>query len=106
MPAGLRAMSLPLDTSRAVGGALSASDRVDVIGFDESGPFYIATDVVVLDVPAAGSGAFGSSAGYAVTLAVTDEQALMLAQALTEVPARAVDPARASVHPSSEMKSW
>ncbi len=84
MPVGLRAMSLPLDTSRAVGGALTASDRVDVIGFDEAGPFYIATDVVVLDVPSAGSGAFGSSTGYAVTLAVTDEQALMLAQALVD----------------------
>ncbi len=84
MPVGLRAMSLPVDLNRAVGGALAASDRVDVIGFDGGGPFYIATDVVVLDVPVASAGAFGTSTGYAITLAVTDEQALMLAEALTE----------------------
>ena len=83
-PAGLRAMSLPLDINRAVGGELAVGDRVDVIGVDDAGPHYIATDVEVLDVPGARAGTFGATDGFAVTLAVDDEQALALAGALAE----------------------
>jgi Flp pilus assembly protein CpaB len=81
-PAGLRAMSVPLDINRAVGGVLAVGDRVDVIGFDEVGPHYIATDIEVLDIPGERSGAFGSGASYAVTVAVDDAQALAIARAL------------------------
>lgn len=81
-PAGLRAMSIPLDVNRAVGGELAVGDRVDVIGLDGRGPHYIATDLEVLDVPGARASTFGATTGYAVTLAVDDEQALALAGAL------------------------
>ncbi len=81
-PEGLRAMSVPLDINRAVGGVLAVGDRVDVIGFDEAGPHYIATDIEVLDIPGESSGAFGSGASYAVTVAVDDVQALAIARAL------------------------
>jgi Flp pilus assembly protein CpaB len=83
-PAGLRAMSLPLDINRAVGGELAVGDRVDVIGVDDDGPRYIATEVEVLDVPGSRAGTFGATDGFAVTLAVDDQQALALAGALAE----------------------
>jgi Flp pilus assembly protein CpaB len=81
-PAGLRAMSLPLDVNRAVGGALAIGDRVDIIGFDGGGARYVATDVAVLGIPGESSSAFGAGATFAVTVAVDDLQALALAQAL------------------------
>ena len=75
-------MSVPLDINRAVGGVLAVGDRIDIIGFDEAGPYYIATDIEVLDIPGERSGAFGSGASYAVTVAVDDLQALAIARAL------------------------
>lgn len=81
-PEGLRAMSVALDITRAVGGELAVGDRVDVIGFDDVGPLYIATDVAVLDVPGERTSAFSAATGFAVTLAVDEEQALAIAAAL------------------------
>lgn len=81
-PEGLRAMSIPLQVNQAVGGVIVEGDRVDVIGFDDIGPRYIATGVAVLDVPGESGGAFGSSTSYAITLAVNDIEALELAAAL------------------------
>ena len=81
-PMGLRAMSVPVDINRAVGGELNIGDRVDVIGFDATGAHYIATDIEVLDVPGARSSTFGATTSFAVTLAVDDVQALGVAQAL------------------------
>ncbi len=81
-PEGLRAMSLPVDIGQAVGGVLAVGDRVDIIGFDDSGPRYVATDVAVVDVPGERSSAFGAGARFAITVAVDDVQALALAEAL------------------------
>lgn len=81
-PEGLRAMSLPLDINRAVGGVLAVGDRVDIIGFDEDGARYIATDVAVLGIPGESSSAFGAGASFAITVAVDDLQALALAEAV------------------------
>jgi hypothetical protein len=67
-----------------VGGELAVGDRVDVIGVDDDGPRYIATEVEVLDVPGSRAGTFGATDGFAVTLAVDDQQALALAGALAE----------------------
>ncbi len=81
-PEGLRAMSIPLDVNRAVGGAIAIGDRVDVIGFDDAGPHYIATDVAVLDVPGERPTAFAATSSFAITLAVDEVQALGIAAAL------------------------
>jgi len=81
-PEGLRAMSIPLDVNQAVGGEVAVGDRVDVIGFDDDGPHYIATDVAVLDVPGERSSAFAATSSFAITLAVDDVQALAIAAAL------------------------
>lgn len=81
-PEGLRAMSIAVDINRAVGGVLAVGDRVDIIGFDEAGPRYIATDIEVLDIPGERSGAFGAGSSYAVTVAVDDVQALTIAGAM------------------------
>lgn len=82
VPAGLRAMSLPVDPARAAGGELTVGDRVDVIGFAGPVARYVATDLEVIDVPGTQAGTFGASATFAVTVAVDDIQALAVATAL------------------------
>lgn len=80
---GLRAMSLPVEPEHAAGGTLRAGDRVDVIGVREGQAFWVLSDVEVLDtVDRAAEGALAAPRPYALTLAVTEEQALRLAWAL------------------------
>jgi Flp pilus assembly protein CpaB len=83
---GLRAMSLPIDRSMAVGGDLAAGDRVDVISVEDGIPTYVAVDLEVLRSLGSptSSGALGSAAltSYYVTVSVDDRTALGLARAL------------------------
>jgi Flp pilus assembly protein CpaB len=82
---GLRAMSIPIDRSDAVGGDLAAGDRIDVISVGASSATYVALDLEVLKTQASqASGALGSAAlsDYYVTVAVDDQKALALALAL------------------------
>jgi Flp pilus assembly protein CpaB len=79
---GLRAMSIPIDQSRAVGGRLVAGDSVDVVLVQDGVATYIATGVEVLDVPSSDTNALGARTGYAPTLAVDATQALRIAAAL------------------------
>lgn len=81
-PEGLRAMSMPLDINRAVGGDIVVGDRVDIIGFDDIGPHFIATDVAVLDVPGERTSAFAAATSFAITVAVDETEALAIAAAL------------------------
>jgi Flp pilus assembly protein CpaB len=79
---GLRAMSVPIDQSRAVSGHLARGDSVDIVLVDDGVATYIATGVEVLDVPSADTNALGARTGYAPTLAVDAGQALRIASAL------------------------
>lgn len=80
---GLRAMSVPIDPSHAVGGGLRVGDRVDVIEVHDGGARYVATDVAVIGVAeAASGGALGGLGAYSITLAVDDATALRLAVGL------------------------
>lgn len=79
---GLRAMSVPIDQSRAVGGKLVAGDSVDIILVEDGVATYIATGVEVLDVPSSDTNALGARTGYAPTVAVDATQALRIAAAL------------------------
>lgn len=81
---GLRAMSIPIERARAVGGELAPGDRVDVISVTGSSATYVATDLEVLKTQnQQGTGALGSSAltDYYVTVAVDGETALAIALA-------------------------
>ncbi|MGI8822978.1 MAG: Flp pilus assembly protein CpaB [Acidimicrobiia bacterium] len=82
VPAGLRAMSVPLDPSRAAGGDLAVGDRVDLIGTADGGSRYIAVGLAVIGVPGPQSSTFGTGNAYAVTVAVDAEEALAIAAAL------------------------
>ena len=62
---GLRAMSLPVDQSQAVGGHLSQGDAVDIVMVVDGVASYIAVDIEVLDVPSDDSNALGARTGYA-----------------------------------------
>lgn len=81
-PAAQRAMSLPVDPTHAVAGALEAGDRVDVIEVREEGARYLVTDTEVLAVGDVARGGLEGLSGFSITLAVDDEAALRLARAL------------------------
>lgn len=80
-PNRLRAVSVPLDPERAVGGRLSRGDVVDVVDATSGEPVYIVTDAEVLDVGVEAPGRSGTSR-YAVTVAVDDREALRLGAAV------------------------
>jgi Flp pilus assembly protein CpaB len=79
---GLRAMSVPIEQSRAVDGRLAPGDSVDIVLVEDGVATYIATAVEVLDVPGSDTNALGARTGYAPTLAVDATQALRIASAL------------------------
>ncbi len=82
VPAGLRAMSVPLDPSRAAGGDLAVGDRVDLIGTADGAAHYVAVGLAVLGVPGQQSSTFGTGNAFAVTVAVDAAEALAIAAAL------------------------
>lgn len=79
---GLRAMSIPIDQSRAVSGDLSPGDAVDIVLVRNGVATYIATAVEVLSVPGADTNALGARTGYSPTVAVDANEALRIAAAL------------------------
>lgn len=80
-PDELRAVSLPIDRERAVGGDLSRGDRVDVIAVVDGHAAYVAADLAVLAVAGRGEGALSGPTRYHVTVAVDEVTALALARA-------------------------
>jgi Flp pilus assembly protein CpaB len=83
-PSALRAMSIPVEAAHAVGGALAAGDRLDVIEVDEGGQArYVVTGAEVLAVNRPDSGVIGAAASSSsLTVAVDARQALRLAAAI------------------------
>jgi Flp pilus assembly protein CpaB len=82
---GLRAMSIPIDPARAVGGRLAAGDRVDVLFAGERAVSIIVADAEVLAVDARGSGGIGESASpFTVTIAVSARQSQLVAAAIAD----------------------
>lgn len=79
--AGLRSMSVPVSIEHAVGGTLSAGDRIDVISVGDGVAAYVVVDVEVLGA-SEGDGSFGGSRDYHVVVAVEADQALALAAAI------------------------
>ena len=84
-PRRLRAMSIPIDPSRAVGGRLAAGDRVDVLFAGQQAVSIIVADAPVLAVDARGRGGIGESASpFTVTIAVTARQSQLVAAAVAD----------------------
>ena len=80
---GLRSISIPVKEETAVGGALRTSDLVDLIATDNGVVWIPVAGVEVLDTGSDGSsslGAVGSEQNF-ITLAVTADQAVAIAQA-------------------------
>ncbi len=71
-------MSFPLPQARALGGALDAGDRVDVLAVQQGGSEagYVMTDVEVLDVDGAGGGPLGAPDDFTMTIAVDADAAV------------------------------
>jgi Flp pilus assembly protein CpaB len=84
-PHGLRAMSIPIDPARAVGGRLAAGDRVDLLYAGDRAVSIIVADAEVLAVDARGHGGIGESASpFTVTIAVTAPQSQLVAAAVAD----------------------
>jgi Flp pilus assembly protein CpaB len=84
-PHGLRAMSIPIDPARAVGGRLATGDRVDVLFAGEQAVSIIVADAPVLAVDARGRGGIGESASpFTVTIAVDARQSELVAAAVAD----------------------
>jgi len=79
---GLRAMSIPIEESRAVSGRLSSGDSVDIVLVQDGIATYVATGIKVLDVPSSETNALGARTGYSPTVAVNATEALRIAAAL------------------------
>lgn len=83
--AGLRAMSIPIDPARAVGGRLAAGDRIDVLFAGDREVSIIVRDAEVLAVDAKGRGGIGeTSSPFTVTIAVDARQSQLLAAAIAD----------------------
>jgi pilus assembly protein CpaB len=84
-PHGLRAMSIPIDPARAVGGRLAAGDRVDVLFAGQQVVSIIVADAPVLAVDARSRGGIGESASpFTVTIGVNARQSQLVAAALAD----------------------
>jgi pilus assembly protein CpaB len=84
-PHGRRAMSIPIDPARAVGGHLAAGDRVDVVFAGDRAVSIIVADAEVLAVDARGRGGIGESASpFTVTIAVSARQSQLVAAAIAD----------------------
>ncbi len=81
-PAGLRAMSIPIDQTRAVAGHIGRGDSVDVVLVADGVATFVAVAIEVLDVPPNDVNALGARSVYAPTVAVDAIQALRIAAAL------------------------
>lgn len=81
-PDGLRRMSLPLLRERAVGGAISRGDSVDVIQVVDGDARYVVTGAEVLDVAADADTTLGGLATFYISIAVDPETVLCLARAI------------------------
>ena len=77
-----RAMSIPITADHAVGAALYVGDRVDVISVEDGAGRFIATGIEVLGV-ASGESRLTSDR-FGITVAVTEGEALAIAEALDE----------------------
>jgi Flp pilus assembly protein CpaB len=81
---GLRAMSVPIDPSHAVGGSLVAGDRIDLIHVTEAGPRYVLVGAEVLSVATPDRAALTGPTSFHVVLAVTEASALEVAAAIND----------------------
>lgn len=83
--AGLRAMSIPIDPSRAVGGRLATGDRIDVLFAGDHEVSIIVRDAEVIAIDAKGRGGIGeTSSPFTVTIAVNARQSQLLAAAIAD----------------------
>jgi Flp pilus assembly protein CpaB len=80
----LRAMSVPIDPTHAVGGAIGRGDTVDVIDSSGTTPVFVVTGAKVVEVASTSTAKIGTaSSKFSVTIAVDDASALRLAAAIT-----------------------
>ena len=81
---GLRTMSVPVPSEHAAGATLVAGDRVDVISMVGEQPQFVASDLEVVSIADTTQDGLSGVAPYHVVVAVSPEEALALARAISE----------------------
>jgi Flp pilus assembly protein CpaB len=81
-PGGLLAMSIPIEPQHAVGGALVAGDRVDLVRVEDGVASYVVRDAEVLSVASGERGSLTGTTSFFVVIAVDSPTALRVAEAI------------------------
>ncbi|MFQ5522231.1 MAG: hypothetical protein ACE5F5_01450 [Acidimicrobiia bacterium] len=81
-PAGLRSMSIPASVEHAAGGSIGPGDRIDIIAVEDGVASYVARDLEVVGVSEGERGSLGGLGAFHIVVAVDEEQALRLAEAI------------------------
>lgn len=81
---GLRTMSIPVPIEHAAGATLVVSDRVDVISIVDDAPTFVATDLEVVSIAETSQGGLSGVGPYHLVVAVTSDEALVLARAIDD----------------------
>ena len=81
---GTRRMSIPVPPERAVGGAISPGDRIDLVRVRDGVPAYLVSGARVVDVADRGQGTLGSLDRFSITIEIDPHQALCVAAAIDD----------------------
>lgn len=81
---GLRTMSIPVAVEHAAGATLVVGDRVDVISTVDDQPAFVALDLEVVAIADRAQGGLSGVGPYFVVVAVTSDDALALARAISD----------------------
>jgi len=81
---GLRTMSIPVAVEHAAGATLVVGDRVDVISTVNDQPAFVALDLEVVSVADRAEGGLSGVGPYFVVVAVTSDDALAVARAISD----------------------
>jgi Flp pilus assembly protein CpaB len=81
-PSGLRSMSIPVAAEHAAGGSIGPGDRVDIISVEDGAAAYVAVGLEVLAASERQGGSLGGLGTFYIVVAVDQEQALRLAEAI------------------------
>ncbi len=77
-------MSIPVPSEHAAGATLVAGDRVDVISMVGEQPQFVASDLEVVSIADTTQDGLSGISPYHVVVAVSPEEALALARAISE----------------------
>ena len=81
---GMRTMSIPVAIEHAAGATIVVGDRVDIISTVDGQPVFVALDLEVVAIADRAQGGLSGVGPYFVVVAVTSDDALAVARAISD----------------------